>query len=220
MIDGELNDWDLDLQIHSQCDPPFEAYQLDASLMYDDDGLYIAAVVSDPFPMQSQKGLHDKRVFEGGCLQLRISTDRRMGWPVHARGEGTDTVRKLLPEDLNAKLSHLTLWYSRLEGAACLKIQHGMDLHGPKFNPTGFQGVFRKHPDGQGYTVEYFVPWSLLNAADDPPRAGDKLGCTWLVHWSDADGVSWKGQLVDVVNPGETGWNFQNAGTWGQAIYE
>jgi len=41
----------------------------------------------------------------------------------------------------------------------------------------------------------------------------------WLVHWSDARGEIWQGQLIDVANPDERGWNFYNAGTWGRAIY-
>jgi len=94
-----------------------------------------------------------------------------------------------------------------------------MDLHGTTVNPPGYRGAFVKDADGQGYTFEYFVPWELLHAAEDPPRGGDVLGAMALVHWSDAEGQAWQGQLIDVANPGVRGWNFYNAATWGKAVY-
>jgi hypothetical protein len=94
-----------------------------------------------------------------------------------------------------------------------------MDLHGTTVNPEGYRGFFRKDGDGQGYTFEYFIPWEILHAAEDPPRGGDVLGAMALVHWSDAQGLIWQGHLIDVANPEERGWNFYNAGTWGKAVY-
>jgi len=71
-----------------------------------------------------------------------------------------------------------------------------MDLHGLKVNPPGYQGAYRKDADGRGYTLEYSIPWSLLNAADDPPRAGDELAAMWLVHSGDPAGLKWQGQMI------------------------
>jgi len=31
--------------------------------------------------------------------------------------------------------------------------------------------------------------------------------------------VNWKGQLIECVNAGVPGWNFERAATWGKAIY-
>jgi hypothetical protein len=95
-----------------------------------------------------------------------------------------------------------------------------MDMHGLKVNPEGYRGAFRIDPDGRGYTLEYAIPWKLLNAADDPPTAGDELGFMFLTHWSDAEGNKWQGQLIDVTDPDEHGWNFERAATWGKAIYQ
>jgi hypothetical protein len=86
-------------------------------------------------------------------------------------------------------------------------------------NPPGYRGAFRKDVDGLGYTAEYAIPWALLNAGGNPPRGGDVLSTSWLVHWSGEDGWTWKGQLIDGVNPEQAGWNFANAGTWGRAVY-
>jgi hypothetical protein len=86
--------------------------------------------------------------------------------------------------------------------------------------PTGESNNLRMPVHSTSSERRYAIPWSLLNAADDPPRAGDTLACTWLTHWSDPTGQNWRGQMIEIVNPKEQGWNFQNAGTWGRAIYE
>jgi hypothetical protein len=94
-----------------------------------------------------------------------------------------------------------------------------MDKHGVQVNPPGYQGAFREDADGRGYTLEYTIPWQLLNAADDPPRAGDELAAMWLVHWSDPAGRNWQGQLIDIMKPNEPGWKSLRTATWGKAIY-
>jgi len=222
-IDGSLDDWDLSASFSSRCEPPYESfYHVTGAMMYDDEYLYIGAKVGDPFPMRSTVSPHvERRLYgNGGCLALRISTDRTMGWPVRGKGRATRGHRELVAEDYNDKLAFVVLWYYEPGQTASLHLSYGMDQHGSLVNPPGYRGAYQRHADGWGYTVEYAIPWSLLHAGDDPPRAGDVLGCTWLVHWAGPYGKQWKGQLVDVVNPDETGWNFQNAATWGRAIYE
>ena len=70
--------------------------------------------------------------------------------------------------------------------------------------------------------MEYAIPWELLGAADDPPRAGDVLAAVWQVHWSDATGTAWRDQMVEFRNPSEPEWIFvwERAGTWGRAIFD
>ncbi|HWL07063.1 MAG TPA: FecR domain-containing protein [Planctomicrobium sp.] len=222
VIDGSLEDWNLSGEFVSRCRPPFETfYHLRGAAMYDDQYLYIAANVGDPFPMRSTVSPHIKRDLygNGGCLAFRISTDRRMGWPIRGLAPGVDRNRQLLPDDVNEKLVFLILWYYEPERLPCLHVKYGMDEHDRKVNPPGYEGAFRKWPDGLGYTAEYRIPWSLLSAEDAPPQAGDVLGWTWLVHWSGPEGRNWKGQLIDISNPKETGWNFHRAATWGKAVY-
>jgi len=222
VIDGRLDDWDLSGQFTSRCEAPYDAfYHVKGSLMYDEEYLYIGAIVGDPFPMRSTVSPEEERNLygNGGCLAFRISTDREMGWPVRGQGRGTHYSRELVEEDYNNKLAFLVLWHYGPEGIPCLNLKYGMDQHGKLVNPAGYKGAYRKHEDGLGYTAEYAIPWSLLNAAADPPRAGDVLGFTWLVHWAGPEGRSWRGQLIDVVNPAVDEWNFQNAATWGRAVY-
>jgi hypothetical protein len=118
-----------------------------------------------------------------------------------------------------------TLWYFEPREQPCLQIQYGMDLDRKVINPPGWTGVFRKAEDGKSYTLECAIPWSLLGAGDDPPRAGDELGLCWIVNWSDASGRRWRGQLIEDKNPayagrGEKFLTFVFADTWGKAIYK
>ena len=96
---------------------------------------------------------------------------------------------------------------------------------GRLLNPPGWEGAFRKAPDGKSYIVECAIPWTLLGAGSDPPRAGDELGLCWIVNWSDASGRRWRGQLIENKNPayagrGEKFLTFMFAETWGKAIYK
>jgi hypothetical protein len=221
-IDGSLDDWDLSGRFCSVCEPPWDKfYNMQGAMMFDDEQLYIGAVVADPFPMRSTiSPMVDRELYGGGgCVALRLSMDRQLDWPVRARGNNSPQPRELLTEDRNERLAFVVLWYFAEEELACLHLRYGMDFHGRLVNPPGYRGAWKKHVDGLGYTVEYAIPWSLLHAADDPPQRGDTLAASWLVHWSDSNGRDWKGQLIDIVNPSETGWNFQNAATWGRAIY-
>jgi hypothetical protein len=220
-IDGDLSEWDLSGRVATACEPPYQAYTLEAAMMFDARGVYLGGHVRDPHPMRSQVSpdLPGDRTGIGGSVAFRISTDRRMGWPLrgrHADIRGNDPER---PEDVNDKLAFLTLWYYEPERKPCLHLRYGMDLHERTVNPAGFRGAFRKDADDQGYTFEYFVPWEILHAADDPPQGGDVLGAMCLAHWSDEHGQSWQGQLIDVANTDVRGWNFYNAATWGKAIY-
>jgi hypothetical protein len=89
-----------------------------------------------------------------------------------------------------------------------------------RVNPPGFRGAIKA--DGAGYVAEYAVPWDLLAAGANPPRAGDVLAATWTLNASDESGRKPLGQLVEVLNPArpETRWSFMRASDWGRAVYK
>jgi hypothetical protein len=222
VIDADLSDWDLSGRFRSACVHPYgHNHYVEAAMMYDNKFLYVAAHVGDPYPMRSKISPDLTKLLygDGGGIALRISTDRKLGWPLSAASQRERSPQPLLESDKNPKLNFLVLWHYQPDSRACLHIRSGMDLHDSKVNPAGYQGAYREDDDGLGYTLEYAIPWSLLNAVDDPPQAGDQLAAMFLVHWSDEAGEKWKGQLIDVKKPGEQGWNFDRAATWGKAIY-
>jgi hypothetical protein len=114
------------------------------------------------------------------------------------------------------------MWYDAAARRPRLKLFYGFDVHGTTVDPPGWRGAFRKDADDRGYTLEYAIPWRLLNCADDPPRPGDTLAAVWTVHWSDADGRICRGHLVEITNHGPTGlrgYDFGYGPCWGRALY-
>lgn len=221
VIDGDLKDWNTAGAFFIACDEPFTAnYNVRGMMMYDQKNLYIAAHVADPSPMCSViDPITDPGAgWKGGSVQVRLSTDRQAGWPLTGQWAGVPGYRPD-PLDKSPHLCHLTMWYYKPKELPCLHLAYGMHLRGDRVNPPGYQAAYRKDDNGQGYTMEYAIPWDLLNAAADPPQAGDVLGACWNVHWSDDEGRLWKGYLVDITNPKEKGFTYQRAATWGQAIY-
>jgi len=224
-VDGDLSDWDLSGTFEARCVEPFaESYYVHGSMMYDEQYLYIAARVGDPMPMRNliDPNADPWSAWMGGSVQLRLSTDRSFGWPLTARKPNS---REARPQDTSDRIVHLTLWYFQPREQPCLEIRYGMNLDRGVVNPPGWQGAFRKAPDGKSYIVECAIPWTLLGAGSDPPRAGDELGLSWTFNWSDASGKRWKGQLVEIKNPpfadrGKKALTFLVAETWGKAIYK
>lgn len=218
-IDGDLSDWDHSGRFESACDQPFaEHYFVAGTMMYDDQNLYIGAHVGDPSPMESSFDPHvePRQTWSGGSLQVRLYTAAAQTWPLsfeHADGRK----RVYTPADLNENLVHLTITYYQPRQEACLHVDYGMDYHGTLVNPPGYRGAYRKDANGQGYTLEYAIPWKLLSRGDNPPKSGDMLATTWDLHWSEQEGRSWRGHLVEISNPDVEGWTFIRSATWGKA---
>ncbi|HOW64560.1 MAG TPA: hypothetical protein P5186_18885 [Candidatus Paceibacterota bacterium] len=224
VVDGNLSEWDQQKMFRSQCDGAKDC-GVEGAMMYDADYLYVGAHVADPAPMRNliDPAMDGDSGWRGGGIQVRLSTDRNLGWPVDANAEIYYHGQPVKPrlQDQNEKLVHLTLWHHTPSQQDCLHVSYGMDFHGGQTNPNGYRAAFREDSDRRGYILEYAIPWALLKAQSDPPRAGDTLAATWTVHWSDDSGRCWRGQLVEIRNPSEpprpNSWD--RAASWGQAMY-
>jgi hypothetical protein len=233
-IDGRLDEWPgpgFSSGFASVLPGRDEAtHGVQGRMMHDAEHLYIAAHVADPAALRNQYDpeLDARIAWQGGGLQLRFSADRRMGWPVDANSPEYYLARQISPDEAereksrNQKLSHLTLWHHAPTGKACVAINHGTRYADPIVNPIGAHGAFTADADGRGYTLEYAIPWRLLNAADDPPRSGDVLGTVWQVFWSDESGRLWRDQLIEVRNLEEPARMspHERAACWGRAEFE
>lgn len=233
-IDGRLDEWALAPGVMASLDrDPAAAEWMDGRMMYDADNLYIAARVGDPHPLVStiDPTLDAEDGWRGGAVQVRLSTDRSLGWPVNANApnyykfRGKEPTAEQKAAAANPRLSHLTMWFHAATATPCLTIAHGM-LTTPRFNdemvnPSGFQGVFTPAADGRGYVMEYAIPWRLLNCESDPPQSGDNLAAAWQVLFSDEGGRLWRTQIVEVRNPDEPWriYSWERAATWGRAEY-
>lgn len=229
-IDGRLDEW-TDRPGFSGTRDGTAACQerADGRMMYDENHLYIAAHVGDPMPLRS---IIDPEIdaawgWRGGAVQVRVSTDRQMVWPARGNCGGYYTQRRIAPsaeqEEVakNPKLSHLTMWFHAPTKTPCLTIYYSMLFAERVVNPAGFQGAYIPDADGRGYTMEYAIPWTLLNCADDPPRQGDSLAAVWQVIWGDEAGRMRREQMVEIRNPDEPLriHVFERAATWGRAEY-
>jgi ferric-dicitrate binding protein FerR (iron transport regulator) len=228
VVDGDLGEWDFSGGFEVRCQPPYgDHYYVRGYMLYDAESLYLGAQVGDPQPLrnsifpESEQAVPDL-CWRGGSVQVWLSTDRALGWPVDACLPADDPRRndpQQSSRKANEKLVGLIMWYYRPEQRPCLQLAYGMDRHRQTMIAQGWQGAFRENADGRGYVIEYAVPWKLLSAADDPPRGGDVLAGLWMVHWSDAAGRIWKGHVIEGRSPGVPGHPHTKAATWGRMIY-
>lgn len=202
VLDADLSEWKHARGFRSACLPPYgSTYFVEGMMMYDDRNLYLAAHVGDPDPMlnASRPGME----FAGGSVVVRLCTERAAGWPLKGSMENARSkARGILPspESLSTKVTSMVLWFDTKTSTPRLEVAHSFDFRTPSAPPQDWKGAFKKSPDGRGYTLEYAIPWALLNCAEAPPVAGDELAALWTVHWSDSEGRVCRGQLVDISN--------------------
>jgi hypothetical protein len=225
-VDGDLSEWSDEGSFFSRRDAD---RSVEGRMRYDADAFYIAAHIADPAPMRNSIDpfMDGELGWRGGGLQVRLSLDRTQGWPVDANSPGYYQSRKLTatPEQIaraeNDRLVTLTLWHHEPSATDCLHLAFGFDYRGGAVNPPGYTSVFKRDADDKGYTIEARVPWTLLRAEQDPPRAGDELAVCWHAHWSDPTGRVWQTNLVELRNPAEPLriFDYERAASWGRAVY-
>ena len=145
-IDGRLDEWNAAGAFFSTRDGTADdAERVEGRMMFDAEHLYIAAHVGDPAPLRNviDPALDADAAWRGGGLQVRLSTDRAMGWPVQANAPNYYAMRRLEPSAEeraaahNPRLSHLTMWYHAPSKTACLTIASGMLVGRPGRNQSG-----------------------------------------------------------------------------------
>jgi hypothetical protein len=204
VIDGQLDDWDLSGQV--------EMFVIQATrgtmnakfaVMYDADAIYLSADINDPSPMMNMR---DPRTDPGqgwnaDSCQFRLTTDPKVGYPIldestfKYKGKGD-------PTETRDDIVHLTLWHYSETGEPQLAMQQGMTYREPKNAPRGlvpqhqFQAKYLKRANGSGYSFEYRIPWTTLNAKA-PLQARDVVASTVQFNYSRPDG-----QMTAGVRPG------------------
>jgi len=224
-IDGTLDDWDLSGQI--------EMFVIQATrgtmnakfaVMYDADAIYLGADVNDPSPMMNMRGPETDpfRGWDADSCQFRLTTDPKVGYPIIDEStfkyEGS-------PTETRDDIVHLTLWHYTETGEPQLAMQLGMTYRKPKNAPRGlvpqdqFQAKYLKRPDGTGYSFEYRIPWTTLNAKA-PLKAGDVVASTVQFNYSRPDGQMTAGGAAwayDLMR--EPGFPFQGTACWGKLVF-
>ncbi len=221
-VDGSLDDWDLTRRFRSACVEPYDkTYFVEGAMMYDSEFLYIGAHVGDPTPMRNTRdaAADPEMAWQGGSVVVRLSTDPALGWPLLGQyGYASDAPpgETRLSSD---SIVHLMMWYDARGRQPRLGLEYGLDYSRRVLDSPGWQGAFRRDADGRGYTMEYAIPWTLLNPRPGPPTGGEVTAAAWIVHWSDAEGKLGRGHLVEFTNPSEPKYDMMIGRTWGKAVY-
>jgi hypothetical protein len=93
------------------------------------------------------------------------------------------------------------MWCYAATDKPCLQISYGVPpLQTRSPRPEGWSGAYQMDPDGRGYTLEYAIPWRLLQ--DDARRFqhGDETAVCWQVNWADRTGRIRIAQLNECVH--------------------
>jgi hypothetical protein len=222
VIDGKLDDWDLSGQIWVYVSrETSELQSARFALMYDAEALYISGVVRDPTPMMNR---HDPKVngdtaWEADAFQFRLCLDPKLGYPLNEGQAFTSAAKS------NHQLVHLLLWYYTDRKEPNLQLSYGMTYSPPKANyPKGvvphdkFQGAYRMADDKKGYTFEYRIPWTTLEAKS-PLKAGDLVAASLQTHWGTPNGLALSPGGVAFDLMATPGYGFQQTSCWGRAIF-
>jgi hypothetical protein len=219
VIDGKLDDWDLSGQILVYVTPESSAMQsARIALMYDDEALYISGIVRDPTPLMNR---HDPKVegetaWNADAFQFRLCLNPKLGYPL----------QEAVPPKPNDQLVHLLLWYFTDRKEPNLQHAYGMTYSPPKAKylkgvvpRNKFQAAYLMAADKKGYTFEYRIPWTTLEAKA-PLKAGDLVAANLQTHWGTPDGLSTAGAgswAFDLM--ASPGYGFMDTSCWGKAIF-
>ena len=146
VIDGDLSDWDRSGAFYSACLPPYhENYYVEGMMMYDDQCLYLGAHVGDPAPMRSRMD-PGADPDSAACAGQRDRPDgresrARLAAAGHGAGAGRSAHPEIgrRPQDTSDQIVHMTMWYHQPQGKPRLHLSHGMDFHGERTDPAGWQ---------------------------------------------------------------------------------
>ncbi|MCL6102931.1 MAG: hypothetical protein M1292_10640, partial [Bacteroidetes bacterium] len=201
VIDGKLDDWDL-----SYMEPAYGTEQtadkknMEWAVMYDADALYLAAKISLPGRPYSNEATAIEGYWWGDCLQVRLSSDPTLPYPIQKDGSKT-----------NDRVAHIGIWKNTNTGTCFVHLAYGTYLNlGSNVNPQGSKVAVLTSGTLE-YTIEVKLPWSSLHVpgGKNPFKPGDKTAFIVETKWSD---LGFPAGFR--VNPGT--FAFLNPQAWGQ----
>ncbi|MDR0902116.1 MAG: hypothetical protein LBM92_05035, partial [Opitutaceae bacterium] len=195
-IDGRDDDWDLSAGIWSYTAPTLvEKYSIWTHLMWDDKGIYLLGRYHDTTPMKNAtRGKDFSQSWKADAMQTRVIFDDQ------TPGEHQ---------------MHINIFHSSAENLPYMIVHHGglrsappydgtgpgrpdqQEKYGTTMEALGGKIAFLPWPDGRGYTMEAFWPWSYLRTNAKPLRAGDSFVFGLEAMWGNHDGTSLVHRLVD-----------------------
>src|ERR1051325_2577736 len=108
-VDGDLKEWDLSGATLSVYQPALAPrYTARFAFMFDKSAFYIGAHLVDDTPLMNRHAPHGEPNLgrAGECLQVRLSSDASLGYPLKAANFDTDA-----PLAKSDRIAHLTMWF-------------------------------------------------------------------------------------------------------------
>lgn len=218
-IDGKTDDWDLSAGVWSYNDPTLvDRYSVWTHLMWDEKGVYFLARFHDPTPMKNAASGKDfSQSWRADCYQARVIFD-----------DGTPDEHQM----------HVNLYYSSTDNRPFMIIKHGGFKAKPPYDATGpdrpdqlerwgttmdkFGGklAVAPWPDGKGYNMEAFWPWSYCRTSGKALKPGGEFVFGIEAMWGNADGTLLAHRLADGIKDDTVNriFMFRARTGWGKAV--
>ena len=204
-IDGKADDWRLDggVFVCGDVEKLRDSRGAWVHLMHDERALYVLVRWKDATPLNNPETTAKGLGFKGDCLQIRFLVADRTS---------------------RARCSHLTCWKGA-DARDVVQVSYGKMFdrgNVPDAKTAGAQQAFAANADGKGYVQEIALPWKLLTADGERPKATDAPRVTVAMNFSDAKGrhVTIR-DLLNPTGPGDTDRRpaYQGSHTWALATF-
>ena len=177
-IDGDLSDWDCAEPVLCwNAEERAEEENATLFFMYDEANLYVAYEMTLPGGrMPENRNRPQDRYWRGDLVQLRLCTDKSLGWPLPKR-----TNPKYMK---NPRVTCINLWRDTASGMDYCHVTPGAKFDCPvTTNPEG-SAIKTTSAPGR-FTLEARVPWSVLGVADGkcPFAPGERMPAVVDVKW-------------------------------------
>lgn len=218
VIDAKLDDWDVSGEEAAWVsDELADKQNCRIAFMYDDAALYIAVRMGLYDHEPTNLNRPEDRYWYGDLVQLRLSTDKSLAYPLPNKFAGP----KRKPSPLytgNEKVTCVNLWRETRTGADYLLITPGANFDCPhKLNPPG--SAMKTATTERDIVMETRIPWSALGCADgrNPFVPNETMAAIVDVKWYPGrDGYSTA--MIYRKDPGS--FAFLNLDSWGLIRFE
>jgi hypothetical protein len=208
-IDGDLSEWSFtNSQVIFVAEEFFANERAEFAFSYDQDALYLAAKVHDTSPMKNVHHMSG-RFWEGDSIQLRLYSKLNAR---HVPARQRDVVSQ------DKQLVHANLYYQHPAGKTWIRLDYSINFIESKIDPPGAEGAYKLFPNGNGYTVEFKLPWSLLNM-ETGPKPGDDIRALVEVNFSDYLGQKRVRRTSGAYNENPGDFGFLGGNKWGQVKF-
>lgn len=216
VIDGKLDDWDRSGAVLCwNAEERADRENATLYFMYDATNLYLACEMRFDGRGPRNESRPQDRYWFGDLVQLRLSTDRTLPYPLPQKGRKGASPRY----DGNDRVTCINLWRNTADGSDNLYVTPGAHFDcPPTSHPSG--SAVKSVAHGQALTLEARIPWRALGVADGtcPFAPGEMMTAIADVKWAgEVENEPHAGVAIYNADPGV--FAFLNVQTWGRLAF-